>query len=1025
MKCRHLQKVFYLTKLVLMVSLVDTFTVSTSFALMNEIVEEKIQVFGQVTSSQDETSLPGVTVLEKGTTNGTITDIDGNYRLGVEEGATIVVSFVGYLSQEIEVSNQSKINIALEVDVKQLDEVVVIGYGTAKKSDLTGSVATVDTKALQNTPNSRIDQALQGRAAGVQVTQTSGAPGAGTTIRIRGGNSIQGDNQPLWVIDGIIVGQDFNLNNLNSNDIQSIQILKDASSIAIYGSRGANGVVLVTTKSGAATKGKPQVNFGFYSGMQFVPGRPAYLSQADQIEYTNEDARFRSAAEPFSDSPSAYPDNDWFDLLINPAAILNGDVSVSGSSENGKVNYYNSLNYFNQDGLIDNSGIERYSFRSNMEVSLTDKLSTGFRLNYSRIHQDNGTVGYGQLLATLPTLPIYNEDGSFNGFNDVVGSPFSNPVANAVLNTNETYTNNLLGTIFLDFKPNKQWVIRSTFSPEFNNTKTNVFNSSRRPDYIVVGLDGDARVNALSSFGWNNENTVQYQTDIGLDHKFTALGGASFQRFTSERFFAEAYGITTDATGFHNLGLGSDPIRNVVGSDYDEFSIASFFGRINYAFKDKYLLTFVGRSDGSSRFAPGNKYEFYPSLAAAWKISEEAFMKNVNFVNDLKLRTSFGRSGSQGINSFRTLALMTSASTTYNGVLIPGVTLGRPSNPNLRWETTTGFDLALEAALFKNRVFAEFNYYHKQTNDLLLEVVVPRQTGFTSQLQNIGSLENKGWELLLQSTNISKRDFEWNSTLTLSSNKNKVLDLGGSEFIDVVVDQILGAGNTRIIVGEAAPVFTGVRNLGTWKSQEEIDASGMAGQVVGGPRFEDLNGDGIISTEDFVVLGSPQPDLVFGLENSMTYKDFEFSFFFQGTVGNEVYNLRTRNSLFSRGELPKYAETVNRWSPDNPNSDIPRAGGAAEGIPSNSADVEDGSHIRLKMVRLAYNLPVQKLGINSVNRMSVYFTGTNLFLASQFRLIDPESSRFGSTGVGNIAQGFSDGEYPMPRVLTLGVNVTF
>ncbi|GAB3654666.1 TonB-dependent receptor [Echinicola sediminis] len=999
---------------------------STSFAEVGELSEDKVEISGQVTSSQDGSTLPGVTVLEKGTTNGTITDLDGKYSLRVEEGATIVVSFVGYVSQEIVVANQSTINVELEVDVKQLDEVVVIGYGTSKKSDLTGSVSTVDTEALQNTPNSRVDQVLQGRASGVQITQTSGAPGAGTSIRVRGGNSIQGSNEPLWVIDGIIVGQDYNLNNLNSNDIKSIEILKDASSIAIYGSRGANGVILVTTKNGAATGGKPQVNVGFYTSAQLVPERPAYLSQSEQIDFTNEDARFRSAAEPFPNDPSSYPDNDWFNLLIDPAAIYNGDVSISGSSENGKVNYYNSLNYFNQDGLIKNSGIEKYIFRSNLDIDLSDKLSAGFRVNYSRIHQDNGTVGYSSLLATLPTQPIYNEDGSFNGFNEVVGAPFSNPVANAVLNTNETYTNNLLGTVYLEYQPNEKWMIRSTFSPEINNTKTNIFNSSRSPDYIEVGQDGDASVSALSSLGWNNENTIQYQSDFGENHSITALGGASFQKFTSESFFAEAYGITSDATGFNNLGLGSDPIRNIIGSGYDEFSIASFFGRLNYSYKDKYLLTLVGRTDGSSRFAPGNKYEFYPSVAGAWKVSEEAFMDEINFVNDLKLRASYGRSGSQGIDSYRTLALMTEASTTYNGVQTPGVTLGRPANPGLRWETTRQFDLALEASFFRNRIFAEFNYYQKQTNDLLLEVVIPKQTGFTSQLQNIGSLENKGWELLLKSTNVSNKDFDWGSMLTLSSNKNKVLDLGGSQFIDVVVDEILGAGNTRIIVGEPAPVFTGVRYLGTWKSQEEIDASGLGSQVVGGPRFEDLNGDGIISTEDNVVLGSPQPDLVFGLENSLSYKNFEFSFFFQGTVGNDVYNLRTRNSFFSRGEVPKYAEMVNRWTPENPTSDIPRAGSdAVTNISSNSEFVEDGSHLRLKTVRLVYNMPVQKMGIKSVNRMSVYFSGSNLFLASGFRLIDPESSRYGTTGVGNIAQGFSNGEYPNPRVLTLGVNVTF
>lgn len=1015
--------------LFLMISMSIILFASNGFANSSDskILSEQQSVTGKVIDESGE-PLPGVTVIVKGTTNGTVTDINGVYSISnVSENATLVFSFVGMQSQEIIVGNQTSINVTLVVDAIGLEEVVAIGYGRVKKSDLTGSVSSIDSKVLENNPVSRIDQALQGRAAGVQITQTSGAPGAGTVIRVRGGNSIEGSNEPLWVIDGIIVGQDFNLNNLNTNDIKSIEILKDASSIAIYGSRGANGVILVSTKSGSHTGGKPRVNLGLYSGMQLVPERPQYLSQEQQIEYTNEDARNRSVAEPFPNAPSTYPDNDYFDLLLNPSPIYNADLSISGSSESGNVNYYNSLNYFNQDGLIENSGIEKFIFRSNLDIKLSEKISAGFRLNYSRIHQDNGTVGYTQLIGgILPTQPVYNEDGSYNGFNEVSGAPFSNPVANAALNINETYTNNFLSTLYFEYMPTEKWVIRSTFSPEINNTKRNQFSSSQRPDALEVGDTGSAQVSALASTGWNNENTIQYNTELGDGHNITALGGASFQKFSAESVSAEAYGITSDATKFNNLGLGSDPTRNIVGSSYDAFQIVSFFGRLNYAYKSKYLLTLVGRTDGSSRFAPGNKYEFYPSVAAAWKISEEAFMRDISWLNDLKLRTSYGRSGSQGIDSYRTLALMTEASTTYNGSLRPGVSLGRPANPALKWETTKQLDIALEASLFGGRVFTEINYYKKETNDLLLEVVIPRQTGFTSQLQNVGALENKGWEFMLTTVNVSKNDFNWKSTLTLSSNKNKVLDLGGQEFIDVVVDAIAGSGNTRIILGQPTPVFYGARYLGPWKSQEEIDAStfNAGSQSVGGAHFWDKNKDGIISTEDYEVLGSPQADLVYGFENSISYKNFDLNFFFQGTVGNEVYNLRSITGLFTRGENPKYIDLLDRWSESNPNAYWPQPG-TGEFIPSNNEYVEDGSHLRLKTLQLAYNIPVKKLGWGAVDKMSVYFSGTNLFLFSNFRLIDPETSKFGSKGIGNIAQGYSSGEYPSPKVLTLGVNVTF
>lgn len=979
-------------------------------------------VSGTVTA--DGQPLPGAIVIVKGTTTGTTTDFDGEFTISAGAQSTLSISYVGYSTKEVPVGNQTQINVVLEED-NLLDEVVIIGYGTQRKSDLTGSVSSVSSEDLTAVPVSRVDQALQGRASGVQVTQTSGAPGAGTVIRVRGGNSITGSNEPLWVIDGIVVGTNFNLNNINSSDIKSIEILKDASSIAIYGSRGANGVVLVTTKNGkGAASGKPEVSVNLYTSSQMVPELPAMLSQAEQIEFTNESARFRSAAEPFPNDPSSYPDNDWFDLLLGTAPIFNTDVSISGATDN--LNYYTSLNYFNQEGIVKSTGIEKYIFRSNLDYTLSDKVKAGFRINYSRIEQDNGNASFGNAFATLRTQPIYNDDGTFNGFDDVVGSPWSNPIANIALNTNETFSNNLLASLYLEYKPAPKWIIRSTFSPEFNNTKQNRFTSSQSPNLLIVNDLGNASVRTVASTGWNNENTVQFQTDLGEDHSLTALAGASFQKVSTEITEAQAFGITSDATGFNNLGF-SDPTRSVVSSDFTGFQIASFFGRLNYSYKDKYLLTLVGRSDGSSVFAAGNQYEFYPSIAGAWKITEEPFMENQNIFQDLKLRASYGKSGNQAIDPYRTKGILVEANTTLNGVEQPGLTLGRPSNPNLQWETTNSLDIAVEASLFGGKVFTELNYYYKKTNDLLLDVTIPRQTGFTSQLQNVGALENKGWEFLVNSTNISNANFNWNSTLSLSSNKNKILDLGGVDFIDVTVDAILGSGNTRLIVGESVPVYTGVPFLGTWKSQEEIDASGLTDpQVVGGAKFEDVNGDNIISNEDAVVLGSPLPDLIFGFENSFSYKNWDFSFYLQGTVGNEVYNLRTRNHYFNRGETTKFAELANRWTVDNPTSNIPRAGAdSVTSTPPNSEYVEDGSHLRLKTVRLAYNLPVDDMGLKGLKNATIYFSGSNLLLLSDFRLIDPESSRFGRSGLGNIAQGYNDGSYPNPRVLTLGLNVTF
>ena len=979
------------------------------------------------TVSDSDGPLAGASVVVKGTINGVSTDFDGNFSIEASPSDVLLISYIGYTPKEIPVGDQTQIDVNLEAGNK-LDEVVVIGYGTQRKSDLTGSVSSVSSEEITQIPTSRVDQVLQGRAAGVQVTQASGAPGAGTAIRVRGGNSITGSNEPLFVIDGIVVGTNFNLNNINPNDIQSLEILKDASSIAIYGSRGANGVVLVTTKSGRGRAGKPQVSVNVFTSMQMLPELPDLLTREEQIAFTNEHAEFRGVAIPFPDDPSTYPDNDWIDLTTGAAPIYNVDLSIAGSSEN--VNYYNSFNYYNQEGIVKSTGIEKFIFRSNLDIDLSDNLKTGFRINYSRIKNENGLTSFGaNAFGTLRTQPAFNDDGTFNGFNDVVGSPFNNPLANFELNTNETFTNNLLATAYLEYRPAPGWTIRSTFSPEFNNVKRNRFNSSQLPGNLAIGITdgGTASVRTVAGVGWNNENTIQYQTDIDENHGLTVLAGASFQKVETEITEAEAAGITSDATGFNNLG-NSDPIRSVVSSDFSGFQIASFFGRINYDYKNKYLLTLVGRTDGSSVFAPGNKYEFYPSIAGAWKISEEAFMQNQNVFSDLKLRASWGRSGNQAIGPYRTLGVLTEANTTLNGAEVPGLTLGRPSNPNLQWETTTSLDIALEASLFGGRIFTEFNYYYKETNDLLLDVTIPRQTGFTSQLQNVGSLENRGWELLVNSTNITNNDFSWNTTLTLASNKNEILDLGGQEFIDLVVDPIIGSGNTRLIVGESVPVYTGLNYLGTWKSQEEIDASGRTDpQVVGGPHFEDLNGDGIASTEDNVVLGSPFPDLIFGIENSFSYKNFDFSFFFQGTTGNEVFNLRMRNHYFNRGEAVKFGDLRNRWTPENPTSNIPRAGGdSVTNTPINSEYVEDGSHIRLKTVRLAYNFPTEQI-FKGVKNATVYVSGANLLLFSKTRLIEPEANNFneGNNQFGNIALGFLDANYPNPRIITLGLNVTF
>lgn len=989
---------------------------------LNSQIEQKKSITGKVTDSSGG-SLPGVSIVVKGTTTGTITDDAGNFSLQVPVDAkTLVFSFVGMVAQELAIDGQTTFKVVMADETVGIDEVVAIGYGTVRKSDLTGSVSGVKTEDLKYIPSSRIDNMLQGRTSGVQITQTNGSPGAGTVIRVRGGNSIEGNNEPLWVIDGIIVGQNFDLNNINPNDIKSIEVLKDASSVAIYGSRGANGVMLVTTKAGTGIPGKPSVSLNLSTGWQTPVYKPQFLDGLNEAEYANEDSRYRNLAEPYPDL-SKVTDTDWYDLLVATAPISNMDMTVSGTSNDRNINYYVSANYFDQEGIVANSGIVKYIFRTHLDIKLSPKVTIGTRINFSRLERKNGTVDYGSITTQMSSKAVFNADGTYTASNPVNNVVEPNAVFNSIYNVDNTFTNNLLGTVYLEYKPTKELVIKTTLNPEINNVKSNLFISSQSPNYLAVGDRGNATVSALSGLGWNNENTLLYTPTLSDDHKLSVLGGFTVQKFTAESVTAKAFGITTDALQFNNLSLASNPTRNVVGSDFDAFQVVSYLSRINYSYKSKYLATLVGRYDGSSRFATGNKYAFFPSVALAWNLDQEQFISDLGIFHDLKIRASYGKSGSQAIDSYRTLAIMMDASSTYNGILNAGSTLGRPQNPNLKWETTKQLDIGLEAGFFGGRLTTEIDYYHKNTYDLLLNVQIPRMTGFDTQLKNLGIVENKGLELLVNSVNISKSDLKWSTSITVSGNRNKVLDLAGSPYINRIIPNATQGVAGRLVVGQPAPVFVGVNYLGTWKSQADIDATNQINQRLGGAHYEDKDGDGRITENDVDVIGSPQPDFIFGCNNSIQYKNWDFSFYFQGTVGNEVFNTLTDRRFFGEGSANKYLEVLNRWTPENPTSDIPRAGTYfLTSIPNNSMMVEDGSHLRLKSSSLAYHLPLEKIGLKKFDDITLYVNGSNLALWSDFRLKDPETSKYGTE---NVAQGFSSAEYPAPRTITFGIKATF
>jgi TonB-linked SusC/RagA family outer membrane protein len=1002
-------------KLFSKLSLVILFALTSFVSFGQQIIK------GQVTDEYDE-ALIGVTVAVQGSTRGTMTDVDGKYSVSASAAEKLVFSFVGYKATTVTIGNQTTIDVKLNPDQALLDEVVVVGYGVTQKKDLTGAVSQVDAKQLADMPASRVDQMLQGRSSGVMVTSANGSPGARSSIRIRGGNSINADNEPLYVIDGFIVGTDFNLNNINTNDIQSIEVLKDATAISIYGTRGANGVILITTKSGESFGSeKPNVSLNLYTGVQQMARKIDYLNGFDRAVYGTEFAGNSGSADPFADK-SEIGNSDWQDLVSQTGTISNLDVSVGGSTRD--LNYYVSANYFNQEGIIKGTGLERYNFRANLDFKLNKKLKAGVRLNGAFTQSENDKTDLWNMRRALTAYPTYYPDGVTYWDQDIVqGGAFANPLADIALRTDFTYGTNLLTTAYLEYSPWKDVVIRSTIGPKINWSKRNQFDSGTLPTRAAAQQGGLAQIDNAFEFDILQENTISYTKQLNENNRINLLGGFTWQKGLRETTFTQTQGISIDAINYDNLSIG-DPLTYRVGSTLaDSRQLVSWLGRANYSLKDKYLFTAVARVDGASVYAGSNNaYAFFPSGAFAWRIIDEPFMQNQNLFSNLKFRTSFGTAGKESISPYSTLAVLNNSVLVFNDAQAIGIQKGRPANPELKWETTSQLDIGLEFGFFNNRLSGEIDYYYKKTKDLLLARQIPKVTGFDTKLENVGSIQNQGLEFMLNSININSKDFKWESSVTVSGNRSKILNLAGSdEIIIYSLDQ--GGPGAKLIVGQPVGVFTGVQYLGTYKSQEEIDADGNLGvrQVVGGPRYKDENGDGKINNDDHIRMGNPEPKFFGGINNSFVYKNLSLDVFFQGTFGNDIYHEPNQASLFGLSEANIYAETVNRWSPENPTSDIPKAGGIASlsDVVSNSNMLEEGSHLRLKSLKVGYSIPLKSNAIKSLN---VYGVGSNLFLISKFRGYDPEATRFDTNST---IRGIIRNQYPNAKTFTVGLKANF
>tara|TARA_R110002051_G_scaffold119846_1_gene193117 strand:- start:208 stop:3543 length:3336 start_codon:yes stop_codon:yes gene_type:complete len=1005
-----------------------------------EIEKPQEFIVSGVVLDQEGTPLPGANILEKGTTNGTQTDFDGNYSLTVKGGeAILVITYIGFSTQELPVAGQSKINITLAESAAALDEIIVVGYGTQKKSDLTGSVSSLKSEDLNPGANASVDQMMLGRAAGVQINQASSAPGGGLSIRIRGASSLNASNEPLYVIDGFPIDNSPNLasggaaevsenrspnnplNSLNPADIQSIEILKDASATAIYGSRGANGVVMITTKKGRA--GKMNVTYDVYSGIQTVAKTIDVLSTSEYINAINDLSQEQGNAPVFSneDISNIGAGNFWQDEIFRSAPITSHNLSVGGGSENTSI--YSSINYFDQEGVVKNSGIKKYTGRINIDTKIGERANIGLNFNTSLIKDNNNIDGIqtnenaGPIYSSLlydPTEPIFNSDGTFSQSSNLT---VNNPVTliSGISSLNET--NRTFGSAYLNYNFTDELSGKFNFGTDRQTSRRDIYNSTQTIRGGAAG--GIANINVLERSNYLFEYTMNYNKAFNENHNLAVLGGVTYQKFQSKNFFGNISGFPTDEIGTGNLELG-DTNTDQLGSRLEENTLLSYLGRINYNLFNKFLLTGSIRADGSSRFGENSKFGYFPSFAFGWKLTEEEFIPDV--FSELKLRTSWGQTGNQEIGNYNSLLTFQSGPNVVLGNSVLGSVIpSRKSNDDLKWETTEQFNIGLDVALLRGRISGTFDYFSKNTKDLLFNLPLPLASGYASILSNVGEVQNKGFEVLINTTNVVSGDFKWDTSLNFSAIKNKVLDLGRVE--SIVTGAIQSVGNTAIIrEGDPLAAYYGYVVTGIFQENDDIANSPQPTAQPGYPIFEDRDGDGAITPADQTIIGSPFPDFSYGFQNSFSFKNWKLDVFFQGQEGVDLVNINLIESLYPANfRRNRQSRTMlDRWTPQNtdakwPSSVNPNAYGASK---VNSLSVEDASYLRLKNVQLSYNIPVDN--INLLNSLRVYVTGQNLFTITDYGGFDPEANSLGSS---NVRVDYSS--YPLARTYLVGLTASF
>jgi len=992
------------------------------------------QVSGVV--SGDSGPLAGATVAIKGTTTQTQTDTSGEYMVpALGTSVTLVFSYTGYATTEVSTNGRTRVDVTLTHTEAELDEVVVVGYGTQRKSDLTGSVASIKSDALNQRPAINLEQQMAGRLAGVNVSTNSGRPGGQTNVRIRGYNSINASNAPLYIVDGVI-----GASLVNPNDIESLEVLKDASATAIYGARGANGVIIVTTKKGGKDGGRinydPYISLGTPAKKIDVLNAAEFLA-LEESAYSNvakydpdgfEAGKYvdpltkRNDAKLFDANGNPLYDTDWQTEATRRAFSQNHNLSFTGG--NPETSYGVFLNYANEDGIIKESFMRRYSGRLSLESQVKPWMKLGGTMNFNHVEENQVDGGVGGLNVTrmmieaIPILPLKFADGTWGGNADYPGMENGENPVNILTNRKDLYLRQTaLGNVYANIALAEGLQLRTSIGYNINNLRNN-FYSSRNLRLLSADQEGIANIYNTRENYWQFENYLTYDKTFNDVHRLNAMAGIGWQQFRHFDTYAGSQGFSDDFYEWNNLGVGSR-VSTPTSNNY-LWAMNSYFGRVNYNLLDRYLFTLTGRLDGSSKFGSSNKYAFFPSAAFAWRVAEEDFLRDSETISDLKLRTSYGQTGNSEIGVYQSLANLAAATAILDGSRASGVGIGTLANPNLKWEKTAQYDLGLELGLFRNRIKIEADVYYKKTTDMLLNAPIPSSSGYTNIYKNIGNMENKGVELLLNTENVTGA-LVWNTSFNISFNRNKVLALGDAD--DDIFANPNFLSNTNIIrVGQPVGSFYGYVREGTWGTGEAGEAA-RYNLLPGDVKLRDLDDDGQINEADRMIIGNGIPKFFGGFLNTVTYKNFDLAIELQFSYGNDILNLSKATGEDRIGQVNSYATVLDAWTPTNQQTMVAEHRPASSYYTMNidTRWVEDGSFLRGKNLLLGYTLPQQALQRMHANRIRVFASVQNFFIVSKYSGYDPEVTTYGDA----FAQGIEFFGYPKPRTFMLGFNLTF